>query len=258
MGHIIRLLQFSTRLILHHGFRITFLSITTSASATLSHLLRSPSLLSNLHVVDLPPVSLSDIITDDMSLLTRLCVITEHSLRPLRSILIGLNRPKALIIDIFSTQAFAVCHELSIPVYSFFTAPTALLTSSLYLPTLDREVEGEFVDLPEPVRVPGCTPIRTDNLLDQVKNRKIDEYKWLLLHVSRLTLAAGILVNTWNDLEPISLCALREDPYFKEIKTPILVKEDEPVSESDKEVFPWLDNQPSGSVLFVALEAAEL
>ncbi|KAI8016575.1 Hydroquinone glucosyltransferase [Camellia lanceoleosa] len=162
-----------------------------------------------------------------MSLITRLCVITEHSLRPLRSILIGLNRPKALIIDIFSTQAFAVCHELSIPVYSFFTAPTTSLTFSLYLPTLDREVKGEFIDLPEPV--------------------------------SWLTLAAGILVNTWNDLEPVSLCALRENPFFREIKTPPvhpiepLVKEDESVSESDKEVFAWLDNQPSGSILFVAL-----
>ncbi|KAA8544942.1 hypothetical protein F0562_019663 [Nyssa sinensis] len=216
MGHIIALFELAKRLIIHHGFRVSILVITTEASAAQNQLLRSPTLPSDLNVVDLPPVDVSDL-------------------------------------------AFEIFRELSIPTYSFFTTSTALFAFSLYLLTLDREVEGEFVDLPEPVQVPGCKAIRTEDLLDQVRNRKIDEYKWHLLHVSRLPMAAGISANTWDDFEPVSLRALRRNPFFQNIPTPPvhtigpLIKEDEPVTESDTEILTWLDKQPSDSVLLVAL-----
>lgn len=184
--------------------------------------------------------------------------MTEESLKPLKSILVELN-PKALIIDIFTTQAIDVCEELSIPVYSFFTASTILLAFSLYLPTLDSQVEGEFVDLPGPVEVPGCPPIRTNDLLDQVKNRKNEEYRWYLFHASRMSLVAGIFANTWQDLEPVTLQALKENPFFKEISTPPvypvgpLIKDDEFLTEKDAEIIAWLDNQPTDSVIFINL-----
>lgn len=131
---------------------------------------------------------------------------------------------------------------------------------SLYLPTMDREVEGEFVDLPEPVKVPGCNPIRTQNLLDQIRNRKIDEYKWYLFHASRLSMAAGIFVNIWEDLEPVTLKALKHERFFLNIPTPPvyaigpLTKQIEPaLAGHDKEIMAWLDDQPKDSVLFIAL-----
>lgn len=92
----------------------------------------------------------------------------------------------------------------------------------------------------------------------QVKDRKNDEYKWYLLHVSRLTLAAGIFVNSWDDLEPVSLRALKENSFFQNIPIPHvhaigpLIKQDEVVTEKDAEILAWLDNQPPDSVLFVA------
>lgn len=165
--------------------------------------------------------------------------------------------PKALVIDMFCTDAFEICEKLSIPVYSFFTASTILMAFSLYLPTLDREVEGEFVDLPEPIQVPGCSPISPHDILDQVKDRKNEEYKWYLLNVSRLPLAAGIFVNSWNDLEPVSLKAIRENSFFQKIPLPPvhaigpLIKQDEVITEKDAEILAWLDNQPPDSVLFV-------
>ncbi|KAK3038144.1 hypothetical protein RJ639_029598 [Escallonia herrerae] len=151
--------------------------------------------------------------------------------------------------------------DLSIPVYSFFTASTALLAFSLYLPKLDDEVEGEFVHLPEPVRVPGCKPICTEDLLEQVRNRKIDDYKWYLFHVSRLPMAEGIFVNTWNELEPDRLRALNHEPFFRDIPIPPvhsvgpLIKRDEPVAGNNGAVavLKWLDDQPCNSVLLVAL-----
>lgn len=154
-----------------------------------------------------------------------------------------------------------VCQELSIPVYTFFTSTTQVLALSLYLPILDQEVKGEYIDLPEPIQLPGCKPIRIDDLLDQIRDRKINEYNWFLLHVSRLPMAAGILVNTWEHLESTStwLNALKQDPFVTNIPTPPiypigpLVKHNDLVAQSDAYIMSWLDNQPRDSVLFVAL-----
>ncbi|GJY44160.1 anthocyanidin 3-O-glucosyltransferase 5-like protein [Tanacetum coccineum] len=88
---------------------------------------------------------------------------------------------------------------------------STFLAFSLYLPTLDGEVEGEFVDLLEPVKVPGCNLIKIQDLLNEVQNRKSDEYKWFLFHASRLSMARGIPINTWEELEPVSLKAIKSE-----------------------------------------------
>ncbi|KAL6317967.1 hypothetical protein AAG906_031015 [Vitis piasezkii] len=232
MGHIIPLLEMAKRLALHHGFHVSFITITTEASAAQTQLLRSPNLPSGLHVVELPPADMSTILHDDMTIVQRLCLIE--------------NPPRALIVDIFCTDAFQIAKDLSIPAYSFFTAPTALLALSLYLPTMDREIQGEYVDLPKPVQVPGCNAIRTEDLLDQVRNRKIEEYKWYLLSVSRLPMAVGIFVNTWEDLEP-------QIPIPPVLPIGPLIKDDEPLTDFDNDCIAWLDKQLPNSVLFISL-----
>lgn len=259
MGHIIPLLEFSKRLVTHNCFHVSFLVITTGASTAQTQVLQSSTLPPDLHIVNLPPADMSQIITEDMGILTRLCLIAQESIRGLGSILRELGRVNALVIDLFSTEAFDVCEELDVPVYSFCTPSASFLAFSLYLPTMDREVEGEFVELPHPVQVPGCNPVRTEDLLDQVRNRKIDEYKWFLFHVSRLPKAAAIFVNSWEHLEPVPLRAMRENSFFLQIPTPPvypigpLIRSHEPVSSENSYCLEWLDKQPLNSVLLVSL-----
>ncbi|KAK7321741.1 hypothetical protein VNO77_32643 [Canavalia gladiata] len=259
IGHVTPLLELSKLLVRHHNFHVTFLNITTEASTVQNHLLHSPHLPRNLHVIDLPPVDLSTIVDDQTPTLTRVCLNLQENIRGLNTLLAQLpNKPQALIIDIFGTQAFDVLHNNNIPIFTFFTASAHLLAFSLLLPQLDRDVEGEFVDLPNPVQVPGCKPIRTGDLLDQVTNRKSDEYKWYFYHVSRVPMSAGILLNTWQDLEPITLKTLREHAFYRNIPIPPIypigpvIKEPEPVTETVAECLGWLDNQPLASVLFVS------
>lgn len=259
MGHIVPLLELSKRLVVHHGFHVSFLNITTEASPAQTDLLHSPSLPSGLHVIDLPPADVSSLVNEEMLVLHRLGVIVEESLRCLKSVLIQLGKPKALVIDLFCTQGFDVGKQLSIPVYTFFTPSAAFCAFTLYHPTMDREVEGEFIDLPEPVQVPGCFPVRTEDLLDQIRNRKNDEYKYYFGHVSRLCEASGIFLNSWKDLEPVALKAIRENPFYQKIFTPPvypigpLIKEHEPLTKIDAECLAWLDEQPHDSVLFIVL-----
>lgn len=260
MGHITPLFEFARRLVIHHGFHVSFFVISTDASAAQNELFQSENLPPGFHAVEIPPVeNISSFFTEDMRVVTRLSIMVRESLKHLPSLLMKQQRRpiEALIIDLFCTDAFEICQKLSIPVYSFFTASTILMTFSLYLPTLDREVDGEFVDLPEPIQTPGCNPICPHDILDQVKDRKNDEYKWYLLHVSRLPLAAGIFVNSWDDLEPVSLKALKENLFFQNIPIPPvhaigpLIKQDEVVTEKSANILAWLDDQPPDSVLFV-------
>ncbi|KAI9085475.1 hypothetical protein K1719_032542 [Acacia pycnantha] len=259
LGHVTPLFEFSKRLVLLHGCHVTFLNITTEASAAQTQLLHSPNLPLGLSVVDFLPVDLSGMVNDDTSALTRLSVNVQQTLLSLKSILLQPHKPQALVIDLFCTQAFDICNDLSIPTFMFFTASAHLLAFSLLLPQLDRDIAGEFVDLPSPIQVPGCSPVRTHDLLDQVRNRKSDDYKWYLYHLSRVPMADGVFLNTWEDLEPMSVRAIREHGFYKEmLTTPIwpigpVIKETELVTKTGTECLEWLEKQPEESVLFVAL-----
>ncbi|MFS7895758.1 putative anthocyanidin 3-O-glucosyltransferase [Helianthus anomalus] len=261
MGHITPLYELAVRLVTQHNFQVTFLVITAGSTvAQDSYLTAYP--IPDLHIVDLPPPDMSNELLKNMKTVARLCYLVEQSIRPLRSILNGLKRPKvkALIIDMFCTGVFEACKDLSIPVYSFFTASAALLTFALYLPTLDCKADGEYVDLPAPVKVPGCNPIQTQDLMYLVPKSMINEYQQWFMHVSRLPMVTGIFVNSWEDLESVSLNAVKHEPFFANIPTPRvypigpLTKQAEPVlSKYEKETIAWLDKQPKDSVLFVAL-----
>ncbi|KAJ9567224.1 hypothetical protein OSB04_003190 [Centaurea solstitialis] len=259
-GHITPLFELAQRLVTKHDIEVTFFVITTGATVAQNNYFNAYKPHPHLHLHHLPPADMSPFPLDEMTAVARLCTVVRESIRPLRSILSAMKNLKAFIVDIFCTDAFEPCKELSIPVYSFFTASAALMALSLYLPKMDREVEGEFVDLLEPVKVPGCNPIRIQDLLDQIRDRKIDEYKWYLFHVARLSMAAGIFMNVWDDLEPVTMKAVRHEPFFVNIPTPPvhtigpLTKQIEPVLDRhDKEIIAWLDDQPKDSVLFVAL-----
>ncbi|XP_021896502.1 anthocyanidin 3-O-glucosyltransferase 5-like [Carica papaya] len=259
LGHIIPLLELAKRLVIYHDSHVSFLNITTTeSSAAQDHLLRSPSLPNGLDIVDLPRVDVATVCSPDIPIAHKIGVIVEESLQSLKSLLIDLGKPKALVIDLFCTQAFEICSQLDIPTYLFFTTSTAFFAFCLYLPTLDHEVEGELVDLPEPIEVPGCTPVRPEDLADPVRHRKTDDYQLFVLLSSRFPLAAGIFLNSWDDLEPVALKAIRENTFYKQIHAPPvypvgpLVKQDEPLSSKDAEYLAWLDKQPSESVLFVS------
>ncbi|KAJ9567170.1 hypothetical protein OSB04_003136 [Centaurea solstitialis] len=241
-GHITPLFELARRLVTQHNIEVTFFVITTGATGAQNSYFNAFKPHPNLHLHHLPPADMSPFpLLAGMTPLARLSTVVRKSIRPLRSILPAMKNLKAFIVDIFCTDAFDPCKELFIPVYSFFTGPAALMALSLYLPTMDREVEGEFVDLLEPVKVPGCHPIRTKDLLDQIRDRKVDEYKWFLFHVGRLSMAAGVFVNGWDDLEPVTVKAALTKPI-----EPVLDRR-------DKEIMAWLDVQPKDSVLFIAL-----
>ncbi|XP_042490867.1 anthocyanidin 3-O-glucosyltransferase 5-like [Macadamia integrifolia] len=178
----------------------------------------------------------------------------------LRAALVAMSpQPTVLVLEMFGTNAFPIAEELGIPKYVYIPTTAAFLALTVYVPTLHKEIEGEYVDMQEPVRVPSCKPIRAEDLVDPMMDRKNDQYDGYVNMGSMLPLADAIMINTWEDLEPKTLRALREDPILRRIMPlpvypvgPIVISPGPPFDQSRAECMAWLDAQPLESVIYVS------
>ncbi|KAL0379418.1 UNVERIFIED_CONTAM: Hydroquinone glucosyltransferase [Sesamum angustifolium] len=129
------------------------------------------------------------------------------------------------------------------------------LSLFLYLPKLDETVSCEYREVAEKLLIPGCTPIHGRDLLEPLQDRKNDAYKWVLHHTKRYRMAEGIILNSFKELEPGAIEALQEKEDGKPVVYPIgpLIQAGSK-SEVDESCgcLKWLDEQPSGSVLYVS------
>ncbi|XP_062017041.1 anthocyanidin 3-O-glucosyltransferase 5-like [Rosa rugosa] len=251
MGHVTPLLELAKRLVVDLGFQVSFLAITTDAPpAQLQLLNNNPTLPSDLHVIHLPHVDMSS----NDSIAIRILQIVRESLRLLPSVLTNLNShkppPKALIVDPFCAEALETASDHSIPTYLFLTASASFLALTIYFPTLHAEVKGDYGKIKERVFLPGCMPLWVDDLLPDVLVPEV------LPLCNRFPLVKGIFVNTWEELEPVPLCAFKNHPFFVNLPMPTvhpigpLTKDKEVDVES--ELLTWLDKQPCDSVVYLS------
>ncbi|KAL4374534.1 hypothetical protein AHAS_Ahas05G0191400 [Arachis hypogaea] len=176
LGHVTPLFELAKILVTNHGFHATFFNITTEASSVQNSLLHSSNLPPHFDIVDLPTIDISNLINSETPGVTHLCINTNESLKCLNKVLNQLpNKPQALIMDIFCTQTFEACKDVvpNISVFTFFTVSARLFALSLFLPQLERDMEGEFVDHSHLVQVLGCELVEIKDLLDQIKNRDV-------------------------------------------------------------------------------------
>ncbi|XP_072950121.1 hydroquinone glucosyltransferase-like [Typha angustifolia] len=256
MGHIIPFVDLAKRLILHHGFTATILTFSNFSSPTKSAFLYSfPSGLSSL---SLPHIPLDDLPRDAL-MATRLAALVSRAVPHVRSALLDLKKSTtsgiaAFVVDLFCPDTFGAAKELSIPHYIFFTCNFMTLSLFFYLPTLDETTSCEFRDLPDPVHLPGCLPIPGKDLLDTLQDRSDKVYTWFV-HIGRtFHQAEGILVNSFQEMEPDVIKALREqqDHGYPPIYPVGPLARSGSDETDDYGCLEWLDRQPRGSVLFVS------
>lgn len=258
MGHLIPLAELAKKLVHHHRLTVTFIIPTESGSPSKAQQSVLSALPPSISYVFLPPVSFDDL-PEGTRIETMISLTAFRSLSALREVLAAIaksHRLVSLVVDLFGTDAFDVAREFNISPYIFYPPNATCLSLFFHLPTLDRKVSCEYRDLPEPVKIPGCIPIRGADLLDPVQDRKNEAYRWVLHHTKRYPLAEGIMVNSFDALEGDALRALREKQ--REGMPPVyavgpLVKMEPSTTTADRaECLKWLDEQPRGSVLYVS------
>ncbi|XP_044476349.1 hydroquinone glucosyltransferase-like [Mangifera indica] len=259
MGHLIPLVELAKRLVLSHDFFVTFI-IPTDGSPIKPQRQLLEALPSSISSIFLPPASFEDL-PEDIKIETRITLSLVRSLSALRETLKVLTESTklvALVADLFGTDALEVAKEFGILPFIFFPSTAMVLSMVFHLPELDKKFTCEFRDLPEPVQFPGCVPIHGRDLVDPVQDKKNEAYKWITGIANKYHLAAGIMVNSFMDLEPGAFKALMESDSSG-VSPPVYpvgpLIQNGLISEAEHEnsgCLKWLAKQPTGSVLFVS------
>lgn len=254
MGHLIPVLELGKRLLTCHGFHVTLFVVATDASTTQS-LLEEPH--PDLNVVNLPLVDISGLVDPTATIVTKIIVMMRETLPSLRSAILALKSPPtALIVDLFGTEAFAVAEELSMLKYVFDTSTAWFLAITIYVPTIDISVEDEHIIQKQPLRIPGCKSVPFDDTLGAYLDRNDQTYVEYKRIGIEMPMADGILMNTWEDLEPATIGSLRDFQMLGRVaKVPVypIGPLARPVGPSVRNhVLNWLQKQPNESVIYVS------
>ncbi|XP_074263382.1 hydroquinone glucosyltransferase-like [Silene latifolia] len=257
MGHLIPLVELAKRILNAHPFTISFL-ILHEGSQT-----RTKSVLGALPEgrVDsyfLPQVNLDDL-SPDTKIETRISLALARSRPAIRDHLRGLQAMPhihlaAVVVDLFGTDMFDVAFEFGMKPYLFMPSNAMFISFMLHLPKLDSQVKTEYREMDDLIKLPGCVALHGKDLVDPAQDRTNDAYKWLLHHAKKYTLAEGIMVNSFNELEKDTLNVLQNpEPGFPPVY-PVgpLIRTDGSDQVDGSGCLAWLDKQPRGSVLFVS------
>ncbi|KAK3434954.1 hypothetical protein EUGRSUZ_D02353 [Eucalyptus grandis] len=256
MGHLIPLAEFAKRLIHRHSFSVTFVIPNDGSPAKAQRSLLD-SLPPSITYVFLPPVCFDDLPAETTRIETIVALTLARSVPSLRDEVRRLKestRLVALVADLFGTDSFDVAQEFNVSPYIFFPTTAMCLSLFLHLPMLDEAVSCEYRDLPEPVKIPGCIPIHGKDLLDPVQDRRNDAYKWILHHARRYRLVEGILLNSFEELEPGAVEYLKREEPGRPPVYPVgpLVNMEQSSKSDGWECLKWLDEQLDGSVVYVS------
>ncbi|XP_061353906.1 UDP-glycosyltransferase 72E1-like [Gastrolobium bilobum] len=261
MGHLIPMVELGKRLLIHHGFHVTIFVVTTDTSTTTSQILQQTSKFSALNIVVIPPVDVTTKLGPNPSLVARVCLTVIESLPLLRSSILSMKLPPStIVVDIFGTVAFPMARELRMSTYVFFATSAWFSALSIYLPVIDKQMEERHAINCEPLFIPGCEPIRFEDTLEPLLSPGAPEYEGYLRAALDMLSADGILMNTWQDLEPKATKAVREPGILGRFtRGPVyavgpLVRTIEPKSDLGQRnmVMNWLDGQPAESVMYVS------
>ncbi|KAH7675547.1 UDP-glucuronosyl/UDP-glucosyltransferase protein [Dioscorea alata] len=245
-GHHASMVELATRL-LHHNpsFSATILLIPFHEFPLPSLSTSNPNNLSfyELPHLDPPQPNPNETPATFVSLLVQLY---KPQVKEAISALSG----DVLVIDFFATTLIDVADEIGIPTYIYFTSNAAMLAVMIHLSILDEEIHQDFEELEEDlIQVPGLPLISPRSLPVSISSKKKQSYAWYLYHGRRFLEARGIIVNTFIELEHMTLRSLSKRITNIYSIGPILSMQKR--ENCRHECMKWLDEQPEKSVVFL-------
>ncbi|KAI4330913.1 hypothetical protein MLD38_029153 [Melastoma candidum] len=176
----------------------------------------------------------------------------------LRELLLSLPGVKAVVLDFFCSAASEISTAIGIPTYYFLTAGTYCLVSFLSTPTLNEKYpDFKDMDAGEVVEIPGYPPLSPQDMPLVVSDKSHGIYSFFLNTANDMSKSAGIILNTFEKLEPGALEVVREGlcvPGGRNLPMycigPVVVAGDG--DGARHKCLTWLDHQPIRSVLFLS------
>ncbi|XP_043715606.1 UDP-glycosyltransferase 88A1-like isoform X2 [Telopea speciosissima] len=264
IGHLVSMVELGRVILKHYpSFSISILITpppynTGSTTPYITHVSSTtPSItFHNLPSVPISPDSISS--PHHEALLIDVILRNNQNVHQTLLTISHTSNIRALIIDMFCSAALDVGASLDIPTYYFFTSGAACLAFFLYSPTIHGNTTKSFKDLNSPLHYPGIPPVHPLDVPKPMLDRTDKAYEGLLDFSSRLPESKGILVNTFEALEPTALKAILGGHCVPHRPTPPVycigpLIEDRGGGDSSATVdcFTWLDSQPIRSVVFL-------
>ncbi|XP_062076121.1 UDP-glycosyltransferase 88A1-like [Humulus lupulus] len=163
----------------------------------------------------------------------------------------------AFIIDFFCAETLTVSNQLNIPCFFFYTSSASDLAASFYLPTLHKNSQKSFKDQNILQNIPGVPPIPSSDMAKPILDRRDKAYDNFLACPAYFSESAGMIVNTFDSLEPRAIKAITDGLCVPEGRSPPihcigpLIHTKEGRGKVRSESLRWLDSQPSRSVVFL-------
>ncbi|XVF12575.1 hypothetical protein REPUB_Repub08aG0130600 [Reevesia pubescens] len=184
-------------------------------------------------------------------------------------------RINAIILDFFCSVAFIgrqsrspnlldfklVASDLDLPTYCFYTSGAGSLASLLYLPILHRKFTENFKDLNLLVDIPGVPPIPSSDMPTPLLKRNDKIYEIFFDISGCLPQSAGIIINTFESIEPRTIKTIADGLCMPDCPTPPIYCIGPFIANNGAadgaglavpECLKWLDSQPSKSVVFLS------
>ncbi|KAJ3684890.1 hypothetical protein LUZ61_014054 [Rhynchospora tenuis] len=161
----------------------------------------------------------------------------------------------AIVLDIFCVDALDVASELGIPAYFLFTCSASTLSVFLQLPAFLPT--HPIVDAGTTrMHFPGVPPLLASHLPIEFFDPTTEPYKVCMYMINRWAEGKGILVNSFESLEPRTVRALKDGLFLPNSTTPsiyyigpVIVHDEQ--KEEQHLCLSWLDEQTKKSVVFL-------
>ncbi|RAL41926.1 hypothetical protein DM860_009108 [Cuscuta australis] len=151
-----------------------------------------------------------------------------------------------IVFDFFCSSMVDVAKELGVPSYLFFTSGAALLGLNLYFPA--REKEYTLSDPDTVVSTFACPiPARVLPMFAFVE----EGFKSFAEHGRKFAECDGMIVNTFEELEPHAIKALSSDPDLPPVYAVGPMLSPQKHHAGKEEILDWLSQQPPSSVVFL-------
>ncbi|KFK34320.1 hypothetical protein AALP_AA5G129700 [Arabis alpina] len=259
MGHVIPVIELGKRLAGSHGFRVTIFVLEADAASAQSQFLNSPGYDATLvDVIGLPTPDISNLVDPSAFFAIKLLIMMRETIPTLRSKIAEMqHKPTALIVDLFGLDALPLGGEFNMLTYIFIASNARFIAVALYFPTLEKDVEEEHIIKKKPLALPGCEPVRFEDTLESFLDPTDEIYRVFVPFGLVFPTADGIIVNTWDDMEPKTLKSLQDPKLLGRIaRVPVypigpLCRPVDP-SQTNLPLFDWLNKQPDESVLYIS------
>ncbi|CAF2073722.1 hypothetical protein Bca4012_088880 [Brassica carinata] len=259
MGHVIPVIELGKRLAGSHGFQVTIFVLEADAASAQSQFLNSPGCDATLiDVIGLPTPDISGLVNPSGFIAINLLTMMRETIPTLRSKIEEMqHKPTALIVDLFGLDALRLGGEFNMLTYVFIASNARFLALTMYFPTLEKDVEEEHIIKKKPLPMPGCEPVRFEDTLEPFLDPTDLIYREFVPFGLVFPTADGLIVNTWEDMEPKTLKSLQDPKLLGGIaRVPVypigpLCRPVDPLK-INHPILDWLNKQPEESVLYIS------